>query len=346
MTFLNVLFRKLTHDVAIDLGTCNTLVYLKGKGIILDEPSVVALTKDERGGQKVLAIGKEAKLMLGRAPEKIEVIRPLKDGVIANFGATHEMLRHFIKKVYRRRMLVRPRIVVSIPVGITPVEKKAILECAKSAGAGEVFLIEEPMAAAIGAGLPITEPTGSMVVDIGGGTTEVAVISLGGIVYSKSVKVAGDKMDEAIVQHINRKYNFLIGLGTAEMIKISIGNAASGGEGLEVFEVKGRDLVSGVPKILKIRAQEVREMISEEVNAIMQAVRSGLEQMPPELSADILDRGIMLSGGGALLKNLDALLQEEMKVPITVAENPLLTVALGAGKALDNMSTFRDVLVD
>lgn len=346
MTFLNVLFRKLTHDVAIDLGTCNTLVYLKGKGIVLDEPSVVALTKDERGGQKVLAIGKEAKLMIGRAPEKIEVIRPLKDGVIANFGATHEMLRHFIKKVYRRRMLVRPRIIVSIPVGITPVEKKAILECAKSAGAGEVFLIEEPMAAAIGAGLPITEPTGSMVVDIGGGTTEVAVISLGGIVYSKSVKVAGDKMDEAIVQHINRKHNFLIGLGTAEMIKINIGNAASGGEGLGAFEVKGRDLVSGVPKILTIKAQEVREMISEEVNAIIKAVRSGLEQMPPELSADILDRGIVLSGGGALLKNLDVLLQEEMKVPIAVAENPLLTVALGAGKAIDNMSTFRDVLVD
>jgi rod shape-determining protein MreB and related proteins len=346
MTFLNVLFRKLTHDLAIDLGTCNTLVYLKGKGIVLDEPSVVAMVKDEKGEQRVLAIGKKAKLMLGRAPEKIEVIRPLKDGVIANFGATHEMLRQFIKKVYRRRMLVRPRIIVSIPVGITPVEKKAILECAKSAGASEVFLIEEPMAAAIGAGLPITEPTGNMVVDIGGGTTEVAVISLGGIVYSKSVKVAGDKMDEAIVQYINRKYNFLIGLATAEMIKINIGNASSRGEELGVVAVKGRDLVTGVPKILNIRAQEVREMIFEEVNAIVQAVRSGLEQMPPELSADILDRGIVLSGGGALLKNLDVLLQEEMKVPVTVAENPLLTVALGAGRALDNMAELKDVLVD
>ena len=343
--FLNALFRNLTHDVAIDLGTSNTLVYLKGKGIVLDEPSVVALRKNEKGVDRVLAVGKEAKMMLGRAPERIDVIRPIKDGVIADFEVTQEMLRQFIKKVYRRRILFRPRIIVSIPVGITPVEKKAILECAKSAGASEVYLIEEPMAAAIGAGLPITEPTGNMVVDIGGGTTEVAVISLGGIVYSKSVRVAGDKMDEAIVQYINRKYNFLIGLGTAEMIKINIGNAC-GGEELGAVAVKGRDLVSGVPKILNIKAQEVRGMIFEEVNAIVQAVRSGLEQMPPELSADILDRGIVLSGGGALLKNLDVLLREEMRVPITVAENPLLTVALGAGKALDNMAALKDVLVD
>jgi len=345
MTFLNVLFRNLTHDLAIDLGTSNTLVYLKGKGIVLDEPSVVALRKNEKGLDRVLAVGKEAKMMLGRAPEKIDVIRPMKDGVIADFEVTQEMLRQFIKKVYRRRILFRPRIIVSIPVGITPVEKKAILECAKSAGASEVYLIEEPMAAAIGAGLPITEPTGNMVVDIGGGTTEVAVISLGGIVYSKSVRVAGDKMDEAIVQYINRKYNFLIGLGTAETIKMSIGNAC-GGEDLGAIAVKGRDLVSGIPKILNIKAQEVREMISEEVNAIVQAVRSALEQMPPELSADILDRGIVLSGGGALLKNLDVLLREEMRVPITVAENPLLTVALGAGKALDSMPLLKDVLVD
>jgi rod shape-determining protein MreB len=345
MTFLNVLFRNLTHDVAIDLGTSNTLVYLKGKGIVLDEPSVVALRKSEKGVDRVLAVGKEAKMMLGRAPEKIDVIRPMKDGVIADFEVTQEMLRQFIKKVYRRRILFRPRIIVSIPVGITPVEKKAILECAKSAGASEVYLIEEPMAAAIGAGLPITEPTGNMVVDIGGGTTEVAVISLGGIVYSKSVRVAGDKMDEAIVQYINRKYNFLIGLGTAETIKMSIGNAC-GGEDLGAIAVKGRDLVSGIPKILNIKAQEVREMIFEEVNAIVQAVRSALEQMPPELSADILDRGIVLSGGGALLKNLDVLLKEEMRVPITVAENPLLTVALGAGKALDNMDALKHVLVD
>jgi rod shape-determining protein MreB and related proteins len=344
MKFLNALFHNLTHDVAIDLGTSNTLVYLKGKGIVLDEPSVVALLrKDETGGSRVLAVGKEAKMMLGRAPEKIDVIRPMKDGVIADFEVTQEMLRQFIKKVYRRKILFRPRIIVSIPVGITPVEKKAILECAKSAGASEVYLIQEPVAAAIGAGLPITEPTGNMVVDIGGGTTEVAVISLGGIVYSKSVRVAGDKMDEAIAQYINRKYNFLIGPGTAETIKMTIGNAC-GGEDLGSIAVKGRDLVGGIPKILNIKAQEVREMISEEVNAIVQAVRSGLEQMPPELSADILDRGIMLTGGGALLKNLDVLLRTEMRVPITIAENPLLTVALGAGKALDNMSTLKDVL--
>jgi rod shape-determining protein MreB len=343
--FLNAVFGKFSHDLAIDLGTSNTLVYLKGKGIVLDEPSVVALRKNEKGVERVLAVGRDAKLMLGRAPEKIEVIRPMKDGVIADFEVTQEMLRQFIKKVYPRRILIRPRIIVSIPVGITPVEKKAILECAKSAGAGEVYLIEEPMAAAIGAGLPITEPTGNMVVDIGGGTTEVAVISLGGIVYSKSVRVAGDKMDEAIVPYINRNYNFLIGLGTAETIKMKIGNAY-GGEALGEIEVKGRDLVTGIPKILNIGGEEAREMISEEVNAIVQAVRSGLEQMPPELSADILDRGIVLCGGGALLKNLDVLLREEMRVPITVAENPLLTVALGAGKALDSIGVLRDVLVD
>jgi len=343
--FLNAVFGRFSHDLAIDLGTSNTLVYLKGKGIVLDEPSVVALRKNEKGVERVLAVGRDAKLMLGRAPEKIEVIRPMKDGVIADFEVTQEMLRQFIKKVYPHRILIRPRIIVSIPVGITPVEKKAILECAKSAGAGEVYLIEEPMAAAIGAGLPITEPTGNMVVDIGGGTTEVAVISLGGIVYSKSVRVAGDKMDEAIAQYINRNYNFLIGLGTAETIKMKIGNAY-GGEGLGEIEVKGRDLVTGIPKILNIDGEEAREMISEEVNAIVQAVRSGLEQMPPELSADILDRGIVLCGGGALLKNLDVLLREETRVPITVAENPLLTVALGAGKALDNIGTLRDVLVD
>jgi rod shape-determining protein MreB len=343
--FLNAMFGKFSRDLAIDLGTSNTLVYLRGKGIVLNEPSVVALRKNEKGMDRVLAVGRDAKLMLGRAPDKIEVIRPMKDGVIADFEVTQEMLRQFIKKVYRRRILIRPKIIVSIPVGITPVEKKAILECAKSAGAGEVHLIEEPMAAAIGAGLPITEPTGNMVVDIGGGTTEVAVISLGGIVYSKSVRVAGDKMDEAIVQYINRNYNFLIGLGTAETIKLKIGNAF-GGEELGDMEVKGRDLVTGIPKILKINGEEVREMISEEVNAIVHAVRSGLEQMPPELSADILDRGIVLCGGGALLKNLDVLLREETKVPITVAENPLLTVALGAGKALDSIGALKDVLVD
>ncbi len=345
MALLNALFGRLTHDLAIDLGTSNTLVYLKGKGIVLDEPSVVALKKDEKGLDRILAVGREAKMMLGRTPERIEAIRPMKDGVIADFEVAQQMLRYFIKKVYRRRSLLRPRIIVSIPVGITPVEKKAILECAKSAGASEVYLIEEPVAAAIGAGLPITEPTGNMVVDIGGGTTEVAVISLGGIVYSKSVRVAGDKMDEAIAQYINRNYNFLIGLGTAEMIKMRIGNAHPG-EGIGNVEVKGRDLVTGIPKILTIDGDEVRVMITEEVNTIVHAVRSGLEQMPPELSADILDRGIILCGGGALLKNLDVLLREEMRVPISIADNPLLTVALGAGKALDSIAILKHVMVE
>ncbi|MCJ7595902.1 MAG: rod shape-determining protein, partial [Desulfobacterales bacterium] len=305
---------------------------------------VVAIRKDENGAYKVLTVGKEAKMMLGRTPEKIEAIRPMMGGVIADFEITEEMLRHFIKKVHPRRTLIRPRIIVSVPIGITPVEKKAILECARSAGASEVYLIEEPMAAAIGAGLPITEPTGNMVVDIGGGTTEVAVISLGGIVYSKSVRVGGDKMDEAIVQHINRNYNFLIGLGTAEIIKISVGNAFPGEE-IETIGVRGRDLVTGIPKILTINSEEVREMIFEEVNTIVQTVRSALEQMPPELSADILDRGIVLTGGGSLLKNLDKLLREETKVPITVTKDPLYAVAMGAGKALDNISILKEVMV-
>jgi rod shape-determining protein MreB len=335
---------RFSYDLAIDLGTSNTLIYVKGKGIVLNEPSVVALTRDETGFDKVLAVGKEAKMMLGRTPERIDAVRPMKDGVIADFEVTQDMLRQFIRKVHRRRTLIRPRIIISVPIGITPVEKKAIYECAKSAGASEVFLIEEPMAAAIGAGLPITEPTGNMVVDIGGGTTEVAVISLGGIVYSKSVRVAGDKMDEAIVQYINRNYNFLIGLGTAEVIKMTIGNAYPG-EKAETMEVKGRDLVTGTPKILTIDSDEVRDMISEELNTILQAVRSALEQMPPELSADILDKGIVLTGGGSLLKNLDVLLKEETKVPITVSENPLFTVALGAGKALDNLSFLKEVIV-
>ena len=340
----NSIWGKFSYDLAIDLGTSNTLIYVKGKGIVLNEPSVVALKRDETGFDKVLTVGKEAKMMLGRTPERIEALRPMKDGVIADFEVTQEMLRHFIRKVHRRRTLIRPRIIISVPIGITPVERKAIYECAKSAGASEVFLIEEPMAAAIGAGLPITEPTGNMVVDIGGGTTEVAVISLGGIVYSKSVRVAGDKIDEAIAQYINRNYNFLVGLSTAEIIKITIGNAYPG-EKVETMEVKGRDLVTGTPKILTIDSDEAREMISEELNTIVQAVRSTLEQIPPELSADILDKGIVLTGGGALLRNLDVLLRQETKVPITVSENPLYTVAMGAGKALDNLSLLKEVLL-
>jgi len=344
MVFSSIL-GKLSSDLAIDLGTSNTLIYMKGKGIVLNEPSVVALRKGERGADRILAVGKEAKKMLGRTPEKVEAIRPIQDGVIADFEITQEMLRFFIKRVHSRNVLMRPRIIVAVPIGVTPVEKKAILECARSAGASEVYLIEEPMAAAIGAGLPITEPTGSMVIDIGGGTTEVAVISLGGIVYSKSVRVAGNKMDEAMVQYINRNYNFLIGLGTAEHIKMTIGNAFPG-EDRQSLEVRGRDLVTGIPKILTIDSEEVRQMIVEELNTIVQVVRSALEQMPPELSGDILDRGIVLTGGGALLKNMDKLLREETKVPIAVTEDPLSAVVHGAGKALEDITILKEVMVD
>ncbi|MBW1911775.1 MAG: rod shape-determining protein [Deltaproteobacteria bacterium] len=333
-----------SNDLAIDLGTANTLVYVKGKGIVLSEPSVVAVRKDGKGGTKVLAVGKEAKMMLGRTPGNIVAIRPMKDGVIADFEITEAMLRHFIRKVHNRTTLVRPRIIICVPSGITQVEKRAVRESAESAGAREVFLIEEPMAAAIGAGLPITEPTSNMVVDIGGGTTEVAVISLSGIVYSKSVRVGGDKMDEAILQHIKRKYNLLIGLATAEIIKTTIGNAFPRDK-VETIEVKGRDLVTGIPKILTIDSDEVRNAISEQVETIVETVRIALEQTPPELAADIVDRGIVLTGGGSLLKDLDILLREETKLPITITEDSLSTVVLGSGKALDNMSVLREVMI-
>ncbi|NQT54773.1 MAG: rod shape-determining protein [Desulfobacteraceae bacterium] len=334
-----------SNDLAIDLGTANTLVYMKGKGIVLCEPSVVAVRKDGRGGNKVLAVGTEAKRMLGRTPGNITAIRPMKDGVIADFEITEAMLRHFIRKVHNRRALVRPRIIICVPSGITQVEKRAVRESAESAGAREVYLIEEPMAAAIGAGLPITEPICNMVVDIGGGTTEVAVISLAGIVYSKSVRVAGDKMDEAILQHIKRKYNLLIGLSTAEIIKTTIGSAFPGDE-IETIEVKGRDLVGGIPKILIIDSDEIREAISEQLETIVETVRIALEQTPPELAADIVDRGIVLTGGGSLLKNLDVLLREETKLPITITEDPLSTVAIGSGKALDNISILKEVAIE
>jgi rod shape-determining protein MreB len=342
--FLDPLLGLFSNDLAIDLGTANTLVYVKGKGIVLREPSVVAVRKDDRGGSKVLAVGKEAKMMLGRTPGNIVAIRPMKDGVIADFEITEAMLRHFIRKVHNRTTLVRPRIIICVPSGITQVEKRAVRESAESAGAREVFLIEEPMAAAIGAGLPITEPTSNMVVDIGGGTTEVAVISLAGIVYSKSVRVGGDKMDEAILQHIKRKYNLLIGLSTSEIIKTTIGNAYPN-DHVETIEVKGRDLVTGIPKILTIDSDEVRTSISEQVETIVETVRIALEQTPPELAADIVDRGIVLTGGGALLKDLDILLREETKLPITITEDPLSTVVLGSGKALDNMSVLREVMI-
>ena len=337
------LFGWLSNDLAIDLGTANTLVYVKGKGIVLREPSVVAVRQDMRSS-KVLAVGKEAKMMLGRTPGNIKAIRPIKDGVIADFEVTEAMLRYFINKVHNRRTLVHPRIIVSVPSGITQVEKRAVKESAESAGAREVYLIEEPMAAAIGAGLPITEPTANMIVDIGGGTTEVAVISLAGIVYSNSVRVAGDKMDEAILHHIKRKHNLAIGEHSSELIKTTIADVMPDPP-FETMEIKGRDLVSGVPKTLVIDSDEVRAAISEQVDAIVEAVKMALELTPPELSADIVDQGIVLTGGGALLKNLDKRLNKETGLPIIIAEDPLSSVVLGSGKALENIEVLREVVI-
>jgi rod shape-determining protein MreB len=341
---LNPIFGWLSNDLAIDLGTANTLVYVRGNGIVLDEPSVVAVQRNGRGGNKVLAVGQEAKMMLGRTPGHIEAIRPMKDGVIADFEVAEAMLRYFIKKANNRRTLIRPRVIACVPSGITQVEKRAVRESAESAGAREVFLIEEPMAAAIGAGLPITEPTSNMVVDIGGGTTEVAVISLAGIVYSKSVRVGGDKMDEAILQYIKSKYNLLIGERSAELIKTTVGNAYRADE-VEQMQIKGRDLSTGIPKIIGIDSDEVRQAIIEQIKTIVETVKSALEQTPPELAADIVDNGIVLTGGGALLKGLDKLLREETGLPITITEDPLTTVVLGSGKALDEIDTLREIMI-
>ena len=343
--FLDPILGWFSNDLAIDLGTANTLVYVKGKGIVLSEPSVVAVRKNARDRNKVLAVGREAKMMLGRTPGNIIAIRPMKDGVIADFEITEAMLRHFIRKVHNRRSLIRPRIIVCVPSGITPVEKRAVKESAESAGAREVYLIEEPMAAAIGAGLPITEPICNMVVDIGGGTTEVAVISLAGIVYSKSVRVGGDKMDEAILAYVKRTYNLLIGERTSEIIKTTIGNAYPGSE-VETMDVKGRDLVTGIPKIINVNSDEVRQAIQEQIDTIVAAVKGALEQTPPELAADIVDRGIYLTGGGALLKNLDTLLHQETGLPIKIADDPLSTVVMGSGRALDNLNILKEVMVD
>jgi rod shape-determining protein MreB len=334
-----------SNDLAIDLGTASTLVYVKGKGIVTNEPSVVAIRRDAKGTKKILAVGNEAKKMLGRTPANIVAIRPMKDGVIADFEVTESMLSYFIKKVHNRRSFIRPRIIVSVPSGITPVEKRAVKESAESAGAREVYLIEEPMAAAIGAGLPVSEPSGNMIVDIGGGTTEVAVISLSGIVFSKTVRVAGDKMDEAIVNYIKRKYNLLVGERTAELIKTTIGIAYPEKE-VRSVDVKGRDLVTGVPKTLEINSEEIRGAISGPVNSIVESVKTTLERTPPELAADIVDRGIVLAGGGALLKNLDILLREETGLPIVVAESPLTCVVMGSGRALDELSLLKEVALD
>ncbi len=334
-----------SNDLAIDLGTANTCVYVKGRGIVLREPSVVAVKKDGRGVSKVLAVGQEAKRMLGRTPGNIVAIRPMKDGVIADFEVTEAMLRHFISVVHNTRRLVRPRIIICVPTGITQVEKRAVRESAESAGAREVYLIEEPMAAAIGANLPVTEPTSNMVVDIGGGTTEVAVISLSGIVYSKSVRVGGDKMDEAIMHHVKRKYNMLIGASSAEQVKIELGSAFPLEKEISM-QVKGRDLVSGIPQDLTITSEEIRKAISEQVEGILQAVRVALEQTPPELAADIVDRGIVLTGGGGQLRGLDDLLRNETSLPITVVEDPLSTVVLGSGKVLDELDILREVTIN
>lgn len=327
-----------SHDMAIDLGTANTLVYVKGQGIVLSEPSVVAINKDTG---KVRAVGVEAKNMIGRTPGNIIAIRPMKDGVIADFEIAEEMLRYFIQKVHNRKRLVWPRVAVSVPSGITAVERRAVTESAVQAGAKKVFIIEEPMAAAIGAGLPVQEPQGCMIVDIGGGTTEVAVISLGGIVFPKSVRVAGDEMDQAIIQHLKRTYNMMVGERTAEEIKIAIGSAFPIKDELEM-QVKGRDQVMGLPKIITITSEEIRESLREPVSAIVDAVRVTLDRTPPELSADIVDRGIVLAGGGALLRGLDKLLAKETGLHVTRAEDPLTAVVLGTGRFLEELKNLPD----
>ena len=337
----NYLLGLFSNDLAIDLGTANTLIYVKGKGIVSNEPSVVAVKKDGRG-MKVLAVGKEAKLMLGKTPGNITAIRPMKDGVIADFEITEEMLKYFIRNVHKRRFGLRPRIIICIPSGITQVEQRAVRESALSAGANEVYLVEEPMAAAIGAGLPITEPSGNMIVDLGGGTTEVAVISLAGIVQSMSVRVGGDKMDEAIIQYIKRKHNLFIGTEAAESIKMTLGLALPGEE-KKTMEVKGRNLVTGIPTTMEIGGEEVREALTEPLSAIIDAVKSVLERTPPGLAADLVDKGIVLAGGGALLRNLDTILREEVKLPVTIADDPLTCVVRGAGKILDEIKLLREV---
>ncbi len=331
----------ISSDIGIDLGTANTLVYVRGQGIVLDEPSVVAI---EVSSKKVLAVGRAAKEMVGRTPGEIEAIRPLKDGVIADFEITEKLLSNFIRRVVRHRYLMKPRIVISVPSGITEVEKRAVRDSAENAGAREVFLIQEPMAAAIGVGLPVHLPSGSMVIDIGGGTSEIAVIALDGIVNNISIRIGGDEMDEGLMLYLKKNYNLLIGERTAEEIKIAIGSAYPPEEE-ESLEIKGRDLVAGIPKTMKISSVQVREALSEPIDAIIEAVRQALEETPPELSADILDKGIVVTGGGALIKGLDKRLREETNLPINIAEDPLKCVVRGTGVVLENMSDFSKVLV-
>jgi len=340
---LNKFVGLFSKDLAVDLGTANTLVYVRGKGIVLREPSVVAI---EQSSNRVLAVGDEAKRMLGRTPSNIVAVRPLRDGVITNFEVTEAMLNYFIRRVHNRRGFVRPRVVIAIPSGITQVEKRAVRDSAESAGSREIYLIEQPMAAAIGAGLPVQEPVGNMIVDIGGGTTEVAVISLSGIVYSQSLRVAGDEIDEAIITHIKKKHNLLIGERTAERVKIEIGSAYPLSD-LEdaTITVKGRCLREGVPKVIEITSEEVREAIQGPVNEILASIKEALEEVPPELSADLAERGIVLAGGGALLRGLDQLISEFTGLPVIQAEDPLTAVARGAGKVLEELDLLRKVSI-
>ena len=341
--FFNYIQTLLSNDIGIDLGTATTLVYVKGEGIVLCEPSVVAV---ERGTSRVLAVGEEAKRMLGRTPGNIVAIRPMKDGVITDFEVTEAMLRHFIQRVRKRRFQVRPRIVIAIPSGITEVERRAVKESAERAGArgNEVFLVEEPIAAAIGVGLPIQEPIGNMIIDIGGGTTEIAVISLAGIVFSKSIRIGGDEMDEAVIEYLKNTYNLMVGERTAEEIKIKIGSAYPLEEEL-TLEVKGRDLIAGLPKTVSITSEEIREALQEPVRAILEITKISLERTPPELAADLIEHGIVMAGGGSLLKGLDKLISEETGLPVHIADDPLTAVANGTGKVLNEIKYLKKVTV-
>ncbi len=341
MFFKNIL-GLFSNDLAIDLGTANTLVFLRGKGVVCNEPSVVAVDKIKN---RVLAVGSEAKRMLGKTPAHIVAVRPMKDGVIADFNITGEMLKYFIAKVHNRTAFVSPRIVIGVPSGITQVERRAVRDAAEASGAREIFLVEEPMAAAIGVGLPIDEPYGNMIVDIGGGTTDVAVISLSGIVVSRAVRVGGDKMDEAIVSYIKKKYNLLIGDRSAEQIKIDLGSAVPLPDGGKKTEIKGRDLISGIPKTVTITEDEIREALSESVSEIINTIRVTLENTPAELASDIVDRGIVIAGGGALLRGLDQLIRDETDLPVVIADDPLSSVAYGVGKALDDLELLKRVSV-
>jgi rod shape-determining protein MreB len=339
--FYNLLAGMFSNDLAIDLGTANTLVYVRGEGIVLNEPSIVAI---HQADHSVLAVGHEAKAMLGRTPGNIVAIRPLKDGVIADFDVTEKMLRYFIQRVHKRRLLAKPRVVICVPSGITGVEQRAVEEASIAAGARRAYIVEEPMAAAIGAGLPIHEPTGNMVVDIGGGTTEVAIISLGGIVTSTSIRIGGDELDEAIIQHVKKEYSLLLGERTSEAIKLAIASVYPMPEEL-IAEIKGRDLVSGLPKTITITAEEIRRAIEEPVNAIIDAIKTTLDRTPPELAADIMDRGMVLTGGGALLRGLDKRLRHETGMPVHIADTPLQAVVLGSGKCLEEFEVLQRVLV-